>query len=74
MLASEKISKDYMEITELWAFTKKMNSHNYSNQTVKTLAKLTVARCIAFIDTYGNINSELYEDVLKVIHEMEGIK
>ena len=72
MLASEKISKDYMEITELWAFTKKMNSHNYSNQTVKTLAKLTLERIIAYIDTYrGDINTELYEDVLKMMHEME---
>lgn len=61
----------YMEITELWAFTNKMRSHNYSNQTVQTLAKLTVARCIAFIDTYGEINTELYDDVLKVMHEME---
>lgn len=61
----------YMEIAELHTFTMKMHKHNYSNQTVKTLAKLTVTRCIAFIDTYGEINTELYEDVLKMMHEVE---
>lgn len=69
------MADSYMEIAELHTFTKKMCKNNYSNQTVKTLAKLTLARCIAFIDTYrGDIDTELYEDVLKMMHEMEGLK